>query len=217
MPLLEVFRERACVVGIWKTDECLEQLNRLLPDPGMYEADLAALKSPGRRTERLAVRVLLYRLLGEQKQILYRPDGSPYLEDGSSGISISHTPGYVAVILGKSPGIGIDIEQYSERVRRVASRFMRVDEPVSSYRGSELWSLLVHWSAKETMFKALRCQGVDFREHLRIEPFTAAAGGVLSAQELKTPFRYRFAIDYLICPGFVMTWTCGYSLLPAGS
>ena len=93
MPLLEILREKECVAGIWKTDESPEELNRLLPDPGMYEADLVALKSPGRQMERLAVRVLLYRLLGQQKQILYRPDGSPYLEDGSSQISISHTPG----------------------------------------------------------------------------------------------------------------------------
>lgn len=212
MPLFKLFREQACVAGIWKTEESLEELGLLLPDPGMYREDLSVLKSPARKVERLAVRVLLYRLLGEQKQILYRADGSPYLSDGSFEIGISHTQGYVAVIVGKSPGIGIDIEQYGQKVRRVASRFMREDETVSIYRESDLWSLLLHWSAKETMFKALHCRQVDFKEHLFVLPFRVAGEGTFTAREYKTSFQYCFTIRYLIHPGFVMTWTCGEPL-----
>ena len=66
-----------------------------------------------RRLEWLAVRVLLYTLSGEEKEIAYHPSGKPYLADDSASISISHTKGYVAVALGL-PGreVGVDIEQY---------------------------------------------------------------------------------------------------------
>mgnify|MGYP000016543064 CR=1 FL=1 len=67
------------------------------------------------RLEWLAVRVLLYTLSGEEKEIAYHPSGKPYLADASASLSISHTKGYVAVVLGL-PGreVGIDIEQYGE-------------------------------------------------------------------------------------------------------
>ena len=82
-----------------------------------------------RKLEWLAVRVLLYTMLGEEKEIHYYSNGGPYLADGSFSISISHTKGYVAVLLSE-PGkrVGIDIECYSERVRKVAHKFMREDE-----------------------------------------------------------------------------------------
>lgn len=48
--------------------------------------------------------------------------------DGSAHISISHTNGYVAVALHPTEEVGIDIERYGVRVRRVVSRFVRPDE-----------------------------------------------------------------------------------------
>ena len=75
---------------------------------------------------------------------------------GSASISISHTKGYVAVLLGgPEKEVGIDVECYGERVRKVAHKFVREDESVSWYKGTETWSLLLHWSAKETMFKCM--------------------------------------------------------------
>ena len=35
---------------------------------------------------------------------------------------------------------------------------MREDEQPSVFRGTDTWSLLLHWSAKETMFKCLNAE-----------------------------------------------------------
>lgn len=185
----------------------------MLPCRDVYRTAVQAFKSEHRRQEWLAVRVLLYTLLGEEREIAYRPDGKPYLTDVSASISISHTRGYVAVILGQPDReVGIDIEQYGERVRKVAPKFMRDDEVPSLFRNTNTWSLLLHWSAKETIFKCLNASEVDFRNHIRLFPFSVDEAGVFLAEEYRTPARRRFAIHYHLFPDFVLTFTTGERL-----
>lgn len=94
--------------------------------------------SDRRKLEWLSVRVLLYSMLQEDKEIGYSSEGKPHLTDNSSFISISHTKGYVAVILSSVAPVGIDIEQYGQRVKRVYDRFIRSDERVESYQEMRL-------------------------------------------------------------------------------
>ena len=110
----------------------------------------------------MSVRVLLKALCGEEKEIAYYSSGRPYLKDGSRYISISHTRGYVAVALHSSCEVGMDIEQYGTRVRKVASRFIRSDEEPAMMEGDEVYALLLHWSAKEALFKLMGVEEVDF-------------------------------------------------------
>ena len=149
----------------------------------------------------------LFTLLGEEKEIAYHSSGKPYLADNTASISISHTRGYVSVIIGE-PGkeVGIDIEQYGERVHKVAHKYMRADEIVSSYQGTDTWSLLLHWSAKEVMFKCMNTPEVDFREHLHIFPFAVSEKGDFSAEEYRTPEQRKFHIHYILHQDFVLTW-----------
>ena len=79
--------------GIWKTDETLDNLLAMLPHREAYLEGMQRFTAEHRRLEWLAVRVLLYTLLGEEKEIAYYPSGKPYLADGSASISISHTKG----------------------------------------------------------------------------------------------------------------------------
>lgn len=94
--------------------------------------------------------------------------GKALSKDGSRYISISHTRGYVAVALHSSCEVGMDIEQYGTRVRKVASRFIRSDEEPAMMEGDEVYALLLHWSAKEALFKLMGVEEVDFIRHLRI-------------------------------------------------
>ena len=88
-------------------------------------------------------------MLQEDKEIIYSSEGKPSLGDHSFFISISHTKGYVAVILSPIAPVGIDIEQYGHRVKRVYDRFIRPDEQVEPYWGDVTWSMLLHWYATE--------------------------------------------------------------------
>ncbi len=157
--------------------------------------------------EWLAVRVLLKTLCGEEKEIAYHPSGRPYLKDDSYYISISHTRGYVAVALHPSREVGLDIEQYGTRVKKVSSRFIRPDEEPSVRNGDEIYTLLIHWSAKETLFKLMNTAEVDFIEHLHILPFTPTESGCFQAREYRTEELRTYEMHYLTHPDFVLTWS----------
>lgn len=201
--------------AVWKMEESLEMLFSLLPDGRRIscEQELRRFVSDRRKIEWLSVRVLLFTLLREDKQIAYSSEGKPFLTDHSSFISISHTKGYVAVMLSHIAPVGIDIEQYGQRVHRVSRRFVRPDEQVEPYRGDTTWSLLLHWSAKEALFKCMKEPDADLRK-IRLSHFVPQEEGSFEArvkdsfqaQELGTEAQQVFTVGYQISPDFVLTW-----------
>lgn len=208
MPLYRTYKKGDLVVGVWKVDETIGQLRSMFHQFSIYEEGFMRFKAEKRKLEWLAVRVLLKELLGEEKRIVYLPSGKPCLEDGSACISFSHTSGYVAVAIHPSAEVGVDIEQYGIRVQRLASRFVRDDEQVSVASGDEIYALLLHWSAKETMFKLMEEEAVDFLEHMRIFPFTLQESGQMEAQEFRSPKEQKFLIHYDTHPDYVLTFAC---------
>lgn len=205
MPLYRTYSEGDFLLGIWKSDETTEQLLASLEHKAWYEEKLAAF-SEKRKHEWLSVRVLLKALCGEEKEIAYCPSGRPYLKDGSWYISISHTRGYVAVALHPSREVGMDIEQYGTRVKKVASRFIRSDEETTMAEGDEIYALLLHWSAKETLFKLMGVEEVDFIHHLRVFPFIPVEAGGFEACEFRTSEQRHYRVRYVTHPDFVLTW-----------
>lgn len=214
MPLYRTYRQDDLVVGVWKVVETLEQLCSMFQHFSFYESDYARFTSEKRKQEWLAVRALLKELCGEEKEIAYYPSGKPYLVDGSAYISFSHTSGYVAVAVSRLSEVAVDIEQYGTRVHRVASKFIRSDEELSiKAAANETYALLIHWSAKETLFKLLGEEGVDFINHLHILPCVPAEKGQLMALEYRTPNHRSFFIDYWTHPDFVLTYSSALSQL----
>ena len=92
---------------------------------------------------------------------------------------------YVAVILGSQAPVGIDIEQYGQRVHRVADRYIRPDEQVGVYKDDTVWGLLLHWSAKEAIFKRMENADADLRK-LRLTQFVRQVEGTFQVQDFVT-------------------------------
>lgn len=208
MPLYRTYGKGDFLLGIWKSDETTEQLLASLQHKDWYEGRLAA-SSEARKREWLSARVLLKALCGEEKEIAYHPSGRPYLKDGSRHISISHTRGYVAVALHPFREVGVDIEQYGTRVKKVASRFIRPDEAPTMEKGDETYALLLHWSAKEALFKLIGTDGVDFIRHLHILPFVPSEEGDFEVHEYRTGCQGHYRVHYVTHPDFVLTWVVG--------
>ena len=206
MPLYRTYRKGELAVGVWKVEETIGQLRSMFKDFSLYESDLQKFKAEKRQLEWLAVRVLLKELLGEEKVIDYLPSGKPFLKDRSACVSFSHTCGYVAVAVHPTKEVGIDIEQYGNRVSRLASRFVREDEMQSVRAGNEIYALLLHWSAKETMFKLMNQSDVDFLDHLHILPFIPTELGEMEAVEYRTDLHQTFQISYYTHPDYVLTF-----------
>jgi 4'-phosphopantetheinyl transferase EntD len=192
--------------GIWKVTETLDELRALLPDQGaMYTHELNAFKSDSRKIEWLAVRVLLFTLTGENEPVHYHSSGKPYFARGKAYLSISHTKGYVSVIVSKTNEVGIDIEKISERVHKVAHKFVRDDEFLPEDPIQKTQALLLIWAAKETMFKCMDEEAVDFREHLYVG-LSQTDGACFMGKETRSLQGKTFLINYILDPDFVMTW-----------
>lgn len=185
------------------------ELLELLGNQEKYLTPLQQITSEHRKREWLSVRLLLKELLQEEKEIAYTSLGKPYLTDQSYHISISHTKGYVAVILDLHRPVGIDIEQVSLRIHKIRQRFVNFQEETYLVPEKETIHLLLYWSAKESIFKALGDEGVDFKTQLHIEAFRPESGVMssFSANETKTEQRHSFYVYYLVQPDYVLTFT----------
>lgn len=209
MPLF--FKHTEQCLGVWKLEESPEELLALLQHKELYLPFLDRIGSESRRREWLASRVLLKELVGEEIRIAYKPNGAPYLPDSPLYISISHTKGYAAVLLQSQPAVGVDIEYRSERVRKIRSRFMTPEEECGIDKNFETAHLLIHWCAKEALFKMIGQEEVDFRRHLHIQPFPYGQTGCFSAYETRTSAdascRVGYQICYQVAPEFVLAWS----------
>lgn len=160
-----------------------------------------------RKCEWLSVRLLLKNLLGEEKQICYCDSGKPYLPDGSFHISISHTKGLVAIILNKEKEVSIDIEYVSPRVERIRKRFLnnREEENISA-KLREI-HLLLHWSAKESLYKLSDNEKIEFKNHFRVEAFEPELNKWSSFRIQSTFFENpeSYTIRYFASEKYVLT------------
>lgn len=208
MPLLQQQQTPAYHWAIWHITETEGELAGLFPHSATFDVELQRFTAPHRRAEWLAVRALLYAMLGSAtSNIIYDSKGRPSLYDGNYHISISHTKGYAAIILCRDHETGIDIEQYGTRVQKVTAHFMHPDERPTLYHDDTTWSLLLHWSAKETIYKCLNHLEVDFVQHIRILPFEVHPQGTFQAKEYRTPQQEEYTIHYQLHPDFVLTYT----------
>lgn len=196
-------------MGVWQMNESPEVLLAMLERKEDYLPFLETLHTDKRKQEWLASRVLLKELLGREARIAYRTTGAPYLPDVSLSISISHTKGYVAVLLSHQPAAGIDIEHRSDRILKIRSRFLAPDEERNVINQTyEVECLLVCWCAKETLFKLIGQENVDFCRHLHVLPFTySPLGGNFTATESRTSLGTSFVLQYLVTPWFVLTYS----------
>ena len=112
--------------------------------------------------------------------------------------------GYVAILLSRSRPVGIDIETISERVSKVSEKFISNKEYIDP--SNKVVHQLLHWSAKETLFKILKMGEVDFKEHLHILPFNPQKEGVFEAKEYKTNMQKSYIIHYEVLDDAVLTW-----------
>jgi len=188
-------------IAVWKIEESQEELLHMLSRHEWVEI-IYSIKSQSRILEILCARILMKELIGEEKEVYYNGSGKPFLTDGSFHISVSHTRGYVAVAVNRVKQIGLDIEQISEKVRKVRSRLVGDSEYIDE--DNELVHLLLHWSAKEAMFKFIDVEGVDFLRHLFVEKFIPEKSGTFIASEKRTENRHMFNAFYEIEDNFVL-------------
>jgi 4'-phosphopantetheinyl transferase EntD len=163
---------------IWKITETEAELRQGLTLSPAALARLAQRKSSVHRKDYLAIRQLLKLLKIPPLMHQYNSEGVPYLTDGRY-ISISHTRDLASVVISSRP-VGIDLEYYKEKIRRIAPRFLHPTE-----------NEIPQGEA-----------GLGFNTQLRIDPFvpeaTAGKGWVIEGEQ-QTSFALQFRIFENYC------------------
>lgn len=146
--------------------------------------------SPGskRTVERTAAHDLLSAMLGRPVDIQHENDGAPRVE--GYHISISHTRGFLAILLSERYRVGVDIEYRSDRIQRIAPRFLRYDEPADT-----IGEMLICWCAKEALFK-LRSSSHLTYEQMRVRTSSFLVDDLLQGDTM--PFSQEITAEYTL-------------------
>jgi phosphopantetheinyl transferase len=147
MPLIDVIGLTAHTrLGLWRMDESPQELCIRFPHLQHLEQPF---RNEVRHCEFLSVRALLAIMTGETSLTIGHLESGKPVVPGLQ-ISISHTRGYAALMLSDCENVAVDIEERSDRVVRVADRFMSLEERLMA---PDVEDVLLVWSAKETLFK----------------------------------------------------------------
>lgn len=200
MPLLSVRNLAPDVrLGIWKIEETVENFLSSSPQLiAVYRQEIAAYKSHTRQLEELVVYSLLWKMAGSPLTITHNAVGKPFVNGWH--ISISHTKGYAAVIISPTVEVAIDIEYRSNRVNRVANRFIRSDEEAPDIIGQ-----LINWCAKETLYKYYSTQNLQYSD-MRVT-FEDHATTHCFIENLKASTRHQVEIN--VTGDYVLTYMVG--------
>lgn len=187
-------------VGLWGISETKEEFYEICPDLLHVKEHVDAMKSTARRLEYLAVRALLKDMLGYVPEIYHDENGKPYM-DGGIKLSVSHTRGYAAVIVSKSRDVAVDIEYVSDRVCRVAEKFLRKDEFVVTPLEK-----LAAWCAKETLYKLHSGDKLSFDEMRVVD--TPRVGESINGSFCVENLRRGYAVDmrFAVNGNFLITY-----------
>ena len=154
---------------IWHIEEPLEQLKKDLKLAKADEIRLQKRKILSHQKEFLASRRLLLEAGIPPHSLSHDPNGIPRLESGQQ-LSITHTKNLAGITLGTKP-LGIDIEVFRPKIRRIATRFLHDQESFALEGKGTIEKITLIWTAKEALYKALKKKGIIFSEQLMVSPF----------------------------------------------
>ncbi len=171
MPFYKEITNKYGSIGIWKLTE---DAGELLEGLTLSENDaqrFSRQRSPRRKTEFLASRLLLQRALGATVTIEYQQHGKPFLSPPKAQISISHSADFAVLFLSQQ-NVGVDIERENRNIDPVCSRFLHPDERAYlNTLNNQQQAKMVYWSAKEAIFKCTETNGISFQQQIRIDAF----------------------------------------------
>ena len=160
-------------IAVWHITESHDELQALLPSEILTDAELASIHHPQKQIEffcsRLTIKYLADKLGIKYLGIKKDEYGKPYLVGSTWQFSLTHTAEYIAVVMHETQALGIDMEQPSEKLLRIAHKYL--SETEKNDADNDLDKLCIYWSAKEALYKLYGKRKVIFIDNLLISPF----------------------------------------------
>ena len=192
--------------GIW---EITEDYNTLISKLNLDEQDIATVesfKNHQRKLEWLSVRTLLKEMLGKDSKIVYGPERKPYLHNNEFNISISHSKNITSILMSKKKRVGLDLEFMTNKILRIADKFLRPEELENINKDMELYHLYLHWCAKEALYKICDKVDINFVTNLNIEPFIPKDNGLMLGNVNNSYMNEKFTLNYFTIKNYSIVW-----------
>lgn len=195
-------------LGVWEINETVEELWKTV---NLSEQELkyySYLRSDTRRQHWLSYRLILPHLIrpGELTGIEYDEYGKPFLNNGIRHISVTHSGKFSALIASTSKSVGIDIEQMSPKIFKVAHKFLNDCELRIVFSSHAMEGLFVIWAAKEALFKLHGRRDLQFREHIRIFPFEFQGQGTIKGEIMGKESTKIYEVSYQTLENYILVY-----------
>ena len=199
LPVLKKIQTEESEICLWKITE----------DVNGFKLDIAPKESDNqtRNTQWLASRAALDVLDIDVANLDKDKYGKPFIKGKSKEVSISHCRQYAAAIASKVK-VGIDIEEITPRIERIAKRFVHDKEWTFVKDDSRLEMLYLLWSAKEALYKLYGKKAVDFKNHMIAQPFEVQKHGWFHLDFTKEQSQ-TFLMQYEIYDNHTLVWVEG--------
>lgn len=191
---------------IWKITESLEELLQMVNLCDDDSQKFSKFGSESRKKEFLGTRVLIQHCLGAQVQVYNNKHGKPFLLNSNLNLSITHTKSYVAILISKNHTPALDMEYLSERVYRIASRFLSKTELENISETDKTLCLYKHWCAKECLIKLYGKKDIHLINELKIHPFESK-DKTFTGEICRTDFSQKYTFNYLQFDEYLLVYT----------
>lgn len=161
-----------CNLYIWKIEEHLDDLLAQVKLSYNELERYNGFGSESRKKEFLTIRLLVQKFINPKLRLQNNEHGKPILVNSELNISVTHTKNFAAIFVCKNSIPALDMEYLSDRVHRIAKRFLSESELENISEPNKTLHLYQHWCAKECLIKFYGKKDVHLIDELKIQPFS---------------------------------------------
>ena len=164
MPFLKDFIiNQNTKIKLWKVS--IGELQKLKLND--YDSKILKSKKTDLHVEQfLSIRKLL-ELENTNFKIKYDKSGRPSI-NSKLNISISHSKEVAGIVLSNSSKMGIDIQTTESKILKIKNKFLNDLDSLNTEYKSDINYLIMIWTAKESIYKAIGIKGISFSENIVI-------------------------------------------------
>lgn len=206
MSLFKIITKDCWRIAIWRIEESLDEILEITSPSIKLKREIESYSRENRKIEKLLATHLSSLLCEGFVEIGYLSNGAPYILDSEFKLSITHTQGWVAVQISNVFQPGVDIEYKSDRVLRIAHKFISNSELafISEVHRVDFYNLL--WCSKEVLYKVAHLEGVDFIDNLAILPFELSQSGTLVGNSVFDSVKESYMLEYSISDDWYLVY-----------